>query len=406
MSRKWALLLVLMLISATFTILITTHSLATEPTRVYVDPPSIIDPPEFFNVSVKVENVQDLMGVQMSLSWDPSFLWAVNVTDVIYHETVPQSEWDNIWPIRNLVDNTLGTAKYAYTYHNGWGASQAGYAPISGNFTIFVILFQVRGVGNCTLHLGDSKLGDSWSNPIAHDTIDGFVSNTITPLSIPPSPPSDAQITCYLEPCRIKNESLAINSTFSVSVKLDDVASKNGVRDILFQFEWNSTVLECVNTSEVMFHEATPVSEWFNIGFYFEVDNTLGHLRFASWYVDDARALSMGYEPVFGNHTVVILTFRVKSIGKSPLALHDIVAYDELNDFVRYAVTGGFFANAITVDLNGDGTVDLFDALLLAKSYGSRPDLQSWNEDTDINGDGVVDIYDAITLCNCFGHTR
>jgi hypothetical protein len=54
-------------------------------------------------------------------------------------------------------------------------------------------------------------------------------------------------------------------------------------------------------------------------------------------------------------------------------------------------------------DLNGDHSVDLFDALLLAKAFGSQRGLQDWNEDADPNGDGTIDVYDAILLCRNLG---
>jgi hypothetical protein len=49
-------------------------------------------------------------------------------------------------------------------------------------------------------------------------------------------------------------------------------------------------------------------------------------------------------------------------------------------------------------DVNGDGTVDIYDALALAGAYDSVPASLSWNSNADINGDNTVDIYDAIIL--------
>ena len=53
-------------------------------------------------------------------------------------------------------------------------------------------------------------------------------------------------------------------------------------------------------------------------------------------------------------------------------------------------------------DINGDGTVDIFDALLLAAAYGSTPQDQRWNPNADLNRDGTVDIFDAIILSTRF----
>jgi PKD repeat protein len=54
-------------------------------------------------------------------------------------------------------------------------------------------------------------------------------------------------------------------------------------------------------------------------------------------------------------------------------------------------------------DINGDGIVDIFDAIMLANAFNSGPGDPQWNPNADINGDSVVDIFDAITLANNFG---
>jgi hypothetical protein len=51
-------------------------------------------------------------------------------------------------------------------------------------------------------------------------------------------------------------------------------------------------------------------------------------------------------------------------------------------------------------DLNGDFMVDIYDAIILANAYNSKPGGQYWNPNADINGDNIVDIYDAIILAN------
>ncbi len=57
-------------------------------------------------------------------------------------------------------------------------------------------------------------------------------------------------------------------------------------------------------------------------------------------------------------------------------------------------------------DVNGDGTVDLYDAILLAGSYGEDSGSPTWNPsapNADINCDNIVDLYDAIILAGNFG---
>lgn len=51
-------------------------------------------------------------------------------------------------------------------------------------------------------------------------------------------------------------------------------------------------------------------------------------------------------------------------------------------------------------DVNSDGIVDIFDAILLANAFNSIPVSPTWNPDADINSNGTVDIFDAIILAN------
>jgi hypothetical protein len=57
-------------------------------------------------------------------------------------------------------------------------------------------------------------------------------------------------------------------------------------------------------------------------------------------------------------------------------------------------------------DINHDGVVDIYDAILLSKAYNSKPGDQNWNPDADLNGDNAVDIYDAILLSTHWNISR
>lgn len=54
-------------------------------------------------------------------------------------------------------------------------------------------------------------------------------------------------------------------------------------------------------------------------------------------------------------------------------------------------------------DINGDGVVDIFDAILLSAAFGSTPSAPNWNPKADLNGDDIVDIFDAIVFSSHFG---
>lgn len=49
-------------------------------------------------------------------------------------------------------------------------------------------------------------------------------------------------------------------------------------------------------------------------------------------------------------------------------------------------------------DLNGNGVVNLEDALILSAAYRSTVGDANWNADADLNEDGSINIYDALIL--------
>jgi hypothetical protein len=403
MSGKSGLFLVSIVLSSLFMVIVPIHfTEATEPVRVYVDPPTVIDPQVFFNVSVNLENVVGLAGAQWDLTWDPTVLSAVSMTEVMFHQVTPQSEWDNIHCWAYEIENVIGIARYAYGFSDNQRARQGGYLPISGNYTMAIITFQVKSVGNCSLSLANSLLGDENANPIPFENVDGYFSNSVSPPPIPPSPPESSQILVYVDPYRVKNETLGVNSTFSVAVKLDSVANPSGIVSFMFLLYWNSTLLDCVNVTEVVLHEVTNESDWENIRCTDVIDNTIGCLGHQAYLFIEPMP-----PPIFGNHTLAIVTFRVKSEGNCSLHLSDCrMMSAPYGSLLLYATVDGYFANTLNGDLNCDNNVDVLDALLLAKSFGATLNDPGWSEDADINGDGVIDILDAIMLCQCFGHTK
>jgi ABC-type transport system substrate-binding protein len=58
-------------------------------------------------------------------------------------------------------------------------------------------------------------------------------------------------------------------------------------------------------------------------------------------------------------------------------------------DYFNYKVQG---------DINTDGIVDIFDAVLLAAAAGATPSSSNWNADADLNKDNIIDLFDAVIL--------
>jgi hypothetical protein len=103
-----------------------------------------------------------------------------------------------------------------------------------------------------------------------------------------------------------------------------------------------------------------------------------------------------------GSNLTLQIPFQTVNVGDFRLTVvvdsdNSTAELNEMNNEVSVAVKAEIWGAG---DLNSDGTVDIYDAILLANAYNSRPENPNWNANADINGDNIVDIYDAIILAN------
>lgn len=56
-------------------------------------------------------------------------------------------------------------------------------------------------------------------------------------------------------------------------------------------------------------------------------------------------------------------------------------------------------------DVNGDGTIDIFDIAEVGKCYNVKSSDNSWNSSYDFNSDNIIDIYDMVAVSKVIGQT-
>ena len=147
---------------------------------------------ETFTVSVTIENVQKLYGIDMALSWNDSVLQVVSVdlrlglethSDGVLHGNRLNYDVDTVvsGDIYVIEENVLG--EYSLT------ALTIGSVPFSGSGTIVNITFKAITIGYSTLDLHsptdpETKLaeypqpGEQSSNYIEHTDVDGSIEST------------------------------------------------------------------------------------------------------------------------------------------------------------------------------------------------------------------------------------
>jgi len=358
-----------------------------DPVQLYVSPPNISNvalvPKTTFNVSVDVANIPaspGLAGVQFNLSWDPSLLKGVSMQDIMFHQVTPQSDWSNIWQLSNVVAN--GSVSYAYTFTDLSLAESDGSAPINGSYTVANITLEVIGTGECPLHFAVSKLADPTSTSISHVTVDGSFSN----LAPPPAP---TPALLYVSPANTVNANLTISNNFTININIINASGMSGLE---FNLGFNASALNANSVVNGSFlpSSVTPITQ---------INNTAGFLMFN---VSSST-------PLNGNGTVAVIQLQVEAnkVRNSTLHLYGVELVNSTGQPLLFTTADGSFTNvpALRGDLNGDGIVDISDAILAAKAFGSHPGDPNWNPAADLNGDGVVDIFDIIILCSNFGHT-
>lgn len=117
--------------------------------------------------------------------------------------------------------------------------------------------------------------------------------------------------------------------------------------------------------------------------------------------VSDTSLGSLGQT---GSGDLATLTFTVIAHGYNGTAINLTNAVmQDFNNPIAFSVVGATVRNTIPGDINSDGTVDIYDAIILAGAFNSNVNSGNWKPNADLNGDGTVDIYDAIILASHFG---
>lgn len=196
-----------------------------------------------------------------------------------------------------------------------------------------------------------------------------------------------------------KVSSRSASATITINVTVTDVTD-------LFSYDanltYNPSILNCTSCVEGPFLGTAGMTWWQDP----IIDNYNGWIFFGN--------VLWGAPYASGNGTLAIITFDVLVEGRTPLNFSDtdLNTQDEFGvpqDILHDRENGVF---TIPGDVNGDGTVDLYDIALIGEGYGKTEGDPDWNAHkvADMTGsggvpDGAVDTYD-LALCDAnYGNT-
>ena len=211
----------------------------------------------------------------------------------------------------------------------------------------------------------------------------------------------------------------AVNETFSINITVSNVMDTMQLVGFQFRLYYNKTLLNIVSAVNGSFFDpyAGPISGNGGTRYYgptYSTDNLGDYVLYAGMI---QPGLSDGiWHPPFpsGSGTLATITFKVISAsGASNLTLLDTYLADWHPTPLphNYWPMNGYADIVIPViptligDLDGNGIVDIFDAIRCGTAFGSRPGDANWNALADFNHDNIVDILDAIMLGAHFGQT-
>jgi len=246
------------------------------------------------------------------------------------------------------------TAFLIVDFNNGYNATYGrvwltctllgNISGVGGNGSLAAITFLTAHGGNATIHLADTVLGDSEANPVIHTTTDGQVEVT-------------------------------------------------GITNI---------ALKELSASKTIVGKGYPLRVYLTMENQGDLTETLNVTMFANYTLIENKTVSLA------SHSLTIITFTWNTsdsaFGNFTINAAADILPGETNTTDNTLIYR-WIVLTIPGDVNGDGTVDIFDAIVVAGVFSSNPKSSNWDPRADINDDAIVDIYDAILLAGNFGRT-
>jgi hypothetical protein len=315
---------------------------------VFVDPPlTYATIGKTITVSIKIRDIENLYGLHIVLWWNPDILKYINHT-----VTMPVEDYSDgllhepVQMIEDDINELVAFCSIAY-------ASVHSAPAFEGNGTIFRITFKLINSGISELRFLSTSLNDANGQLITHNSVDGSAKGSGGQYFGPSSTRDVGIVNMMLYP----------NTVYARrSVNITVLAVNNGDENETFNIAVysNLNIIETLTVSDLAPRQSiTKTFTW---------NNT--HLSPGENYVLWAKATTAHGEKDFGNNRFSQGIFKARMLG----------------------------------DVNGDGSINIYDIVQACASYASTTGDSNWDSDADLAPMyGIINIYDIVTVLLNYG---
>jgi hypothetical protein len=342
-----------------------------------------------FTVSVKVQNVTDLFGLDINITWDNT---------LITFASLDNSSLSTIWP-SGFFEPLSSPGYQSGAGYVDFAAVATGGPSFNGTGTLYSITFNIVKACNfplsTSIHFSMVKLSDSGANPISATLIDGqYTMSAIVPdidfNLINPNTSKPWEYGKYFEVqvnvTQISSHLTGYNLKINYTSQLLDYYSVNFGGGILDTGSVDSSTLGTVHVSG---SSSTPFIG--NNGLLFTL---IFEIKFNNTNVTHVWRTANSPNQLTANIWLVTsygsLTFQEGTISISGVTAPSPVVIT---------------INLIKGDVECNGQVNILDLVYVAhyydqkvQPYGPAPAI------VDLKTDGLIDIYDLVEVASNFGY--
>lgn len=325
-------------------------------TKVYVNPRRTtgLDIGETFSIDISISDVNKLRGWQFVLYYKSSVLNAIltydpeagNYTQVLEGPFLKDGG-ETFLVVAQFTDNYNATHGRILAACLLLGAATV---PPSGSGTLATVSFEAKAIGNSPLDLVtdppeiDAGLVGDDGKEIPHITVDGSAHVGLYDIAITGISPS---------------KTVANDTTIKIAVTVENQGETPVTSDVTLSITGNPPQIQ-------------------------RVTELPGGVAVVLNYTWDTRPVPLG---------TYILTAEAPLEG-------DVDPTDN-----TYPPLGTILTVIETIkgDINGDFTIDIYDVVIVARAFGSKPGNPDWKPNADLVEDNIIDIYDVVIVAQNFG---